>query len=146
MTRVNLVKRTTVVAVTAAALVLLAGCSGTTRGSVTLTSEPVGSPAATAAAPPTSAAPLAAQTPKASADGGEAAFLAEVRAELRPDNVIPDATDAQLLAAGEEACEKLVTAEDPNTISVIADEPKNGAGYYSDSGVIITAAATTICD
>lgn len=145
MTRVILVKRTTVIAATAATLLLLAGCSGTTQEGVTLTSEPVGSPAATAAAPPTSAAPLAAQTPEASADGGEAAFLAEVRAKLRPDNVIPDATDAQLLSAGADACEQLKTVETSSDISVIKNEPTNGAGRYSDSAIIVSAAQASLC-
>lgn len=146
MTRVILVKRTTVIAATAATLLLLAGCSGTTQEGVTLTSEPVGLPAATVAAPPTSAAPLAAQTPEASVDGREAAFLAEVRAELRPDNVIPDATDAQLLSAGADACEQLKTAETSNSISVIEGEPQNGVGGYSDSATIVTAARAFLCD
>lgn len=138
MTRVILVKRTTVIAATAAALLLLAGCSGTTQEGVTLTSEPVGSPAATAAAP------LTAQTPEASAGSGEAAFLDQVRANLRPDNVIPDATDAQLLSAGEEACRRLAAGEASDAISVIAGE-ETTAGYYRDSVQIVQAAATTIC-
>lgn len=138
MTRVILVKRTTVIAATAAALLLLAGCSATTQEDVSLTSEPVGSPAATAAAP------LTAQTPEASADGGEAVFLAEVRANLRPDNVIPDATDEQLIAAGQEACEARASGQATDTISVIdGEEPVHG--YYRDSLQIVQAAAENLC-
>lgn len=132
-------KRTAAAAAIATALLLLAGCSAGTQENVTLISEPVGSPA------PSSAAPLTAQTPEATAQGGEAAFLEEVRADLRPDNVIPDATDEQLLAAGEEACERLAAGETGDTISVIDGEQKDAGGYYRDSGQIVTAAAMTIC-
>lgn len=138
MTRVIFVKRTTLIAATAAALLLLAGCSGTTQESVTSTSEPVGSPAAT------DAAPLSAQTPEARVDGGEAAFLEAVRANLRPDNVIPDATDEQLIAAGQEACDARAAGQATDTISVIdGEEPVHG--YYRDSLQIVQAAAENLC-
>lgn len=89
--------------------------------------------------------PLTAETPAASEDGGEAAFLEEVRANLRPDNVIPNATDEQLLAAGRKSCELRAAGETSDTISVIDGEEKDAHGYYRDSVQIVQAAATTIC-
>ncbi|WP_353665548.1 DUF732 domain-containing protein [Microbacterium sp. che218] len=133
-------KRLTVVVGAIGCALFLAGCSAPAQEGVTLISEPVQSPATSR-----TDAPLTAQTPEASSTGGEAAFLVAVRANLRPDNVIPDATDAQLLAAGREACEKLAAGTPSDQISVIEGEPTNGAGYYSDSGTIITAADSTIC-
>jgi hypothetical protein len=89
--------------------------------------------------------PLTAETPAATDDGSEAAFLAEVRGNLRPDNVIPDATDEQLLAAGYRACEIRATGQATDTISVIDGEEPTRGGYYRDSIQIVQAAATTIC-
>ena len=133
--------RTALAAATAAVLLLLTGCTATEQPGPDA-SEAV----ASSAAPAASEAPLVAETPTATADGGEAAFLAEVRANLRPDNVIPNATDEQLLKAGEKACEVLATTANTNTVSLIEGEPANGLGYYTDSGVIITAARGTLCN
>jgi hypothetical protein len=130
--------RTALAAATAAVLLLLAGC--------TATNETASTDTGSSAAPAASEAPLVAQTPTATADGGETAFLAEVRAKLRPDNVIPNATDEQLLAAGEKACEVIATTANTNTVSLIDGEPANGAGYYTDSSVIFIAARGTLCD
>lgn len=123
------------VAATAAVLLLLTGCSGMQS------QENV----AVNTAPSETSAPLTAETPTATAATGDAAFLDEVRANLRPDNVIPDATDAQLLEAGERACEVIATTANTNEVSLIDGEPTNGLGYYSDSAVIISAARTTLC-
>lgn len=129
--------RTALAVTAAAALLLLTGCTANQ-----VASGDTGS----SAAPAASAAPLVAETPTAATDGGEAAFLAEVRAKLRPDNVIPNATDEQLLAAGEKACEVIATTANTNKASVIQDEPTNALGGYSDSAVIIAAARGTLCD
>jgi hypothetical protein len=68
-----------------------------------------------------------------------------VRANLRPDNVIPNATDAQLLDAGEKACAAIAAGEDTLTLSVIDGEQPNGAGSYDDSATIVTAARASLC-
>lgn len=96
-----------------------------------------------------SAAPLEAETPTAQpVDDTEAVFLKkfhEIRATMPGETFIPNATDDQLLAAAEEACDRLATGETSDTISLIEGETKNGADYYSDSGAIITAARQSIC-
>ena len=132
--------RTALAAATAAVLLLLTGCTATEQPGPDA-SEAV----ASSAAPAASEAPLVAETPTATADGGEAAFLAEVRANLRPDNVIPNATDEQLLKAGREACDRRAAGEPSQTMSVIDGEQANVAGNYLDSGVIITAARRNLC-
>ncbi len=59
--------------------------------------------------------------------------------------MIPNATDAQLLDAGREACERRAAGEPSETVSVIDGEQQSGLGLYVDSGTIITAAANTLC-
>lgn len=130
--------RTALAAAAAAVLLLLTGC---TAGSPAANGD-----TASSAAPAASSAPLVAETPSATADDGETAFLAEVRAKLRPDNVIPNATDEQLLTAGAKACQVIATTANTNTVSLIDGEPANGAGYYTDSSVIFIAARGTLCD
>lgn len=125
------------IAAGAVAMLLLTGCTA---------SEAASDGTGSSEAPSASAASLVAETPAAVADGGETAFLTEVRAKLRPDNVIPNATDEQLLAAGQKACEVLKTTPNTNAVSLIEGEPANGLGYYTDSGVIITVARGTLCD
>ncbi|KTS09032.1 DUF732 domain-containing protein [Microbacterium testaceum] len=128
-------KRTALAATAATVLLLLTGC----------TSAPAAKPAPVASTE-AEAAPLSAESPSATDERGEEAFLSEVRSELRPDNVIPNATDAQLLEAGKKACEAIASGTNTLLVSLIDGEPTNGMGYYSDSGVIITAARGTICD
>ncbi len=125
------------IAAGAVAMLLLTGCTAQEPATIDGSSD----------ASAGSAAPLVASTPTPSADGNEAAFLAEVRANLRPDNVIPDATDEQLIAAGHLACTKLDerASGGPVEFSVIDGEQPDQGGYYRDSIQIINAAAITIC-
>lgn len=136
-------KRTALAATAAAALLLLAGCTSTTT-TETVAVTPGASGTYSDGGTTVEVEPLTAETP--SATGSEETFLTTVRAELRPNNVIPNATDDQLIAAGKEACAKLAAAEDSSTISVIEGEAANGLGYYSDSGVIVSAARASLCD
>lgn len=115
-------------------VLLLAGCSAPTEGSAP------GEPAQS------SPAPLVAESPAASADESEQAFLDYVRENLPADTVIPDATDEQLLAAGAEACESLAESTDTTNVSLIEGEERNEGGYFYDSSVILTGAATSLCD
>lgn len=131
------------IATGAVALLLLTGCTATTT-TETVTVTPGASGTYSAGDTTVVVEPLTAATP-AAADG-EAVFLDTVRAKLRPDNVIPDATDEQLLEAGREACEKIATTENTNTISVIEGEQPNGLGSYRDSNVIVSAARASLCD
>lgn len=124
------------VAVGLAAVLLLAGCSAGTQENVSVNSAPAASE---------TDAPLTAETPAATAATGDAAFLEEVRAELRPDNVIPNATDEQLLAAGEKACEGIAAGADTLELSLIDGERMDAAGIYPDSATIIIAARSSLC-
>lgn len=130
------------VAAGAVALLLLTGCTSTVT-SETVTVTPGASGTYSDGDTTVEVQPLTAETPEAT--GAEATFLDAVRAKLRPDNVIPNATDEQLLAAGEAACEKIATTENTNTISVIEGEQPNGLGYFTDSGVIVGAARASLC-
>ncbi len=94
------------------------------------------------------AAPLVAETAEAeepTVTDVEATFLDAVRATLPAETQIPDATDEQLLAAGVQACERLAAGESSDAMSLIEGETPNGLGYFTDSGMIITAARQTIC-
>lgn len=124
------------VAVGVAAVLLLTGCSAGTQENVAVNSAPAASE---------TDAPLTAETPATSAQTGEAAYLDEVRAKLRPDNVIPNATDEQLLEAGEKACEGIASGANTLTLSLIEGEEPDASGFYPDSGSIIQAARATLC-
>lgn len=104
-----------------------------------------GTPEVEKAASPAASAPLTAESP-AAAPSGEAAYLEAVREALPADTVIPNATDEQLLAAGDEACEAIAISDDTSTVSLIEGEQANGLGYYDDSSKIIIAARATLCD
>ncbi|MCW2165410.1 hypothetical protein B0I12_002565 [Microbacterium hydrothermale] len=135
-------KRTALAVAAATALLLLAGCtSSTTTETVTVTPGAAGT--YSDGDTTVEVQPLTAETPAVADD--EAVFLDTVRAKLRPDNVIPSATDEQLLAAGEEACAEIAAGTPTDQLSVIDGEPTNALGTFSDSAVIVTAAATTIC-
>lgn len=131
-------KRTTAVA--ALLLLALTGCSAPAG------SAPSG-PESNAESASESPAPLAAETPDAepSADTPEGEFLSEVRAALGADSQIPDATDARLLAAAEEACQQLESGKSPEEVRVIDGEEPDGLGWYSDSGKIASLAQQILC-
>lgn len=129
------------VAAGAVALLLLTGCTSTVT-SETVKVTPGASGTFSDGDTTVEVQPLTAESP-AAADG-EAAFLDAVRANLRPDNVIPNATDEQLLDAGHEACERLAAGEPSDTISLI-DGEQTTAGYFRDSVQIVQAAATNLC-
>mgnify|MGYP006955277572 CR=1 FL=1 len=131
------------VAAGAVALLLLTGCTSTVT-SETITVTPGASGTYSDGDTTVEVHPLTAETPATSDD--ETVFLETVRAKLRPENVIPNATDEQLLAAGEAACDKIASTENTNTISVIEGEQPNGLGYFTDSGVIVGAARASLCD
>lgn len=128
-------KRTALAVTAATVLLLLAGC----------TSTPAAEPAPVASAE-SETAPLAAETPAAADGRGEEAFVSEVRAKLRDDSVIPNATDEQLISAGQTACEAISNGENTITLSVIDGEAADASGFFPDSAVIISAARSTICD
>ena len=127
--------KTRIVAVTALLLLALTGCAGAPESAAS-DPEQVSE----------TAAPLVAETP-AEPEGNEAEeqYVAALRDALRPNNVVPDATDEQLIAAGLDACEKLNSGVTGDDLTVIEGEERNSGGYYEDSGVIATQARLFLC-
>ncbi|MDJ1113244.1 DUF732 domain-containing protein [Microbacterium dauci] len=130
-----MMKRSAAVLGTVLLAVMLAGCAGPVEGTA-----PEGDVEISAEA----TEGLVAETPEV--ETGEQAFLDEVRANLRPENVIPNATDEQLLDAGEQACEAIANGADTSTLSLIDGESTDVSGYYPDSATIIVAARQALCD
>lgn len=132
-----------------AALVLAVTLTGCTAAQ-TPAQEPASAPQGAEQSPESTPAPLVAETPAESdpASDVEVAFVEkfhEIRATMPGASQIPDATDEQLIAAGREGCERADAGESTELMSFVEGEEKNGAGYYSDSGAIITAARQTLC-
>lgn len=133
-----------------ASIVLAALIALTLTGCASAADEtPNASQSASQSTPSATPDALVAETPAAGeADDAEAAFVEkfhEVRATMPGDSQIPNATDEQLLSAAREGCERAAAGESTELMSFIEGETKNGAGYYSDSGAIITAARQTLC-
>lgn len=138
-------KRTSAASVAAAAVLLLAltGCAG---GAETPSADRT-APGVTATASPTeSPEPLVATTPTDDAPATpETAFLDGVRAALDEKTQIPNATDEQLLDAGQRACQQLAEGGDVTTVRVIEGETPDNLGYYGDSTKIASIAQQTLC-
>ena len=135
--------RTALVAATAAVLLLLTGCTAGGQAEPAPSNSPaVASPSADADAP------LVAETPSAvpsEASTPEAAFLTQVREVLPTDTVIPNATDEQLLAAAQAACEQMAAGIDFSAVKVIDGEEANDLGVHRESALIAAVARKTIC-
>ena len=129
------------IAVLALAALLLTGCAGAADDA---DAEP--DTIATVTQDVETPEPLVAETPDAaSADDADAAFLAYVRENLPPKTTIANATDAQLLTAGGEACERLGAGEPSDQIVVVEGEQPWENGTYYDSATIITGARLSLC-
>ncbi|MEW1708001.1 DUF732 domain-containing protein [Microbacterium sp. NPDC089190] len=130
-----------------AAAVLLFVLSGCTGGGGDEVNEAVGSPEAASPAVTVSEAPLTAVSPSAAPEAAtpEDAFLVKIREVLPDDTSIPDATDGQLLAAAQDACEQMAGGVDSTLVSVIDGEQADSLGYYRDSARIGSVAKQTIC-
>lgn len=91
--------------------------------------------------------PLVAETPSEEADDVDAEFVDYVRSELAllPSTGIANATDAQLVEAGNEACKQLISGADSESIRLIEGEQPSASGYYMDSGTIIDGARRFYC-
>lgn len=136
--------RRAVVPVAVLLVVALAGCSAPAESEGVTPSA-----AAVVTASESPVAPLTAETPSEAASGApatpEGVFLVKIRDILPDDTSIPNATDTQLLAAAQEACEQMAGGADSTMVSVIDGEQKDGAGYYQDSARIGAVAKQTIC-
>lgn len=131
-------------AASAVALLVLVGCSASPAAEPSAAVRPSTVPTDSG-----SPAPLVAQTPEetasAAASTPEGAFLSGVRDVLPADTLIPDATDAQLLAAGAAACEQMAAGTDFSQVSVIEGEKMNDLEVYPESALIAAVARKTIC-
>lgn len=146
MSRISAMKRA-LVATGIAALLLLTGCTSTNTTETAVTPNAAGD--GSSGGVTIEVQPLTAESPTPSADDSsdqdEAAFVAEVRSTLRPANVIPNATDEQLVQAGRKACEMKQSGMPAEDISVIEGEERGISGYYLDSLKIYDAAKTLLC-
>lgn len=127
-------------AVTALMLITLTGCASAAGDAGDERTAPAASE---------SAAPLVAETPAPSDPGGddaEQAFLDYVRENLPTPTSIPDATDEQLLTAGEDACSRLAAGEPADGMVVVDGEQPWENGYYYDSSAIVGGASRYLCD
>lgn len=140
MSKIGAMKRA-LVTTGIAALMLLTGCTSTTTNE-TVTVTPGASGTYSDGDTTVEVQPLTAEAPELT--DADTTYLEAVRANLRPDNVIPNATDEQLLAAGHEACDRRAAGEASDTISLI-DGEEAVHGYYRDSLQIIQAAAENLC-
>lgn len=128
------------VALTALVFLALTGCTGAVESAP---DEPQDT--ATTSVEET-VAPLVAESPKpTTVDNAESAFLEYVRANLLPQTQIPDATDAQLIAAGQESCVRRAAGESTDGMVVVEGEQPYENGYYYDSIPIITGAFMYLC-
>ena len=109
------------IAVAVLVALTLTGCAGTPESTAT---EPTQANE--------SAAPLTAETETPDAEvGTDEAYLADVRAALEANggSSIPDATDEQLIAAGQDACEQMLAGTDQFDVRVIEGEQAGETGY-----------------
>lgn len=129
--------KTRIAAAALVALLALTGCAGAPDAE---------SEQRSTATESETSAPLVAETPEAEAeDDAEVAFLAYVRENLPTPTSIPDATDEQLLAAGEDACARLTTGEPADGMVVVEGEQPWENGTYYDSATIVTGASINLC-
>jgi hypothetical protein len=115
------------------------------------TDAPTATPEPTTPDPETTPAddatePLTAETPAAlDGDAADAKFLEIVRGELLPDTQIGNATDAQLIAAGHDACQQATDHVPWEDIRVIKDEKPAASGYYMDTSAVLFGAQQIYC-
>ncbi len=119
-----------------------AGASGSGEGGQSAQQQ-----AAEATPTPTEAAgPLTATTPEAlPAEDADASFLRYVADELPPATSIADASDAQLIAAGHDACEQVSAGVPWENIRLVEGEEPSAQGYYLDSSAILNGALYFYC-
>lgn len=136
-------KRTAATAALAVVFALtLTGCAGTPESAGDERPAPS---ASESTAPSATPEPLEAEMP-ANADDPDAKFLAYVRDTLLPDTQIPNATDAQLIEAGHEACRQLESGTPHEEVRVVDGEtPHPSTGYHYDTSAIMGGAVLSYC-
>lgn len=129
-------KRTTAIAAVVVLLFALTGCGEETA---TPADEPK-----PFAAPLTEAEGEGEDAATGAAEADESGFIANVRENLRPDTRIADVPDAELVEKGYEACDRIRADESTDHMTFFEGEERI-AGYYRDSGAVITAARGFLC-
>lgn len=90
--------------------------------------------------------PLTAEEPaEYEGDEADAKFVEIVRGELLPDTQIGNATDAQLIEAGHEACAQAEANVPWENIRVVDGEKPASSGYYMDTSAILFGAQQIYC-
>ncbi|MER7522640.1 DUF732 domain-containing protein [Microbacterium oxydans] len=136
-------KRTTIAAIAAVVLLALTGCAESAGNA---TAERSAAEASSPATPSQTPEPLVAETPAASTTA-DVLFVAEARdrlSSLGTATTIPNATDEQLIAAGREACEALLSQTPFADVSVIESEERV-QGSFLDSTAIASAGILYFC-
>lgn len=123
------------IALTALVLLSLTGCAGTVEEAASETPTDV-----------ETVAPLVAETTEPDNLSAEESYLVNIRIALEANggSSIPNATDAQLLAAGQDACEQMRAGTDAFDVRVIEGEQPGETGYV-DSLRIAGGAAKYLC-
>lgn len=137
-----------IIGVIAAAL-MLTGC-GAQTDAPTNDAAPVESSApveTSAPEPDVTPEPLVAETTAPALDEADEMFLTYLRDELAklPTTGIGSADDAQLTAAGHNACTQLLAGADSESIRLIDGEQPTTTGYYMDTATIIDSARRHYC-
>ena len=125
-----------------AALVLaitLTGCTAAQNP----TQEPASGPQGAEQSPESTPAPLVAEpSPEPILTTAEGEYVTVLRAAFDRDGTqIPNATDEQLIAAGQDACEQIDAGTNPDSVRVVEGEEEP----HADSGRIGYAAAEYLC-
>jgi len=131
------------ITVSAVAALMLAGCSAAPVEEIAPSAPPTevvaeSTPEATPEATPE---PLAVDDDTTAA-GGDVMFLKETRERIQH---ITNATDEQLIAAGQQACELYAEGQKRLEMQLIEGEKANDGGRYPDSIAIATWAAKAYC-
>lgn len=138
--------KTRLAALTLVALLALTGCSAAGADS---SNEDVQRGSSTAATE--TPEPLVAETPDADEPGEDVTteadqeFLEYVQSELPPATSIGDASDAQLIVAGHEACAQAEAGVAWEDIRLVEGEQPSSGGYYLDSSAILNGALYNYC-
>lgn len=129
-------KQATVAAIAAVLLLALTGCGEETA-------IPAGTPDTASVK---EAAPLVAEDVEEAEVGSDAAYLTLLREALDRNGAgnIPDATDSQLIEAGNTACEQMAAGAGILEVRVIENETETEVGFV-DSGMIAGAASEHLC-
>lgn len=131
--------RTAPAALALLAALTLTGCAGAT-------SSPSDDGSMMSRSTSETEAPLTAEPTSEPETGSDQAYLVQLRQALEGSggNSIPDATDEQLIEAGQDACEQMAAGTALEEVRVVEDEPETGVGF-KDSLRIAAVAAQHFC-